>query len=61
VDDGTLTSDGTVTALEKPDHAAEVLEAREASFAKGELRLVVAYGEEAVEIRLPEPKAKPGK
>lgn len=48
---------GTVTPVDtKPEKALEALELREATLAKGELRLVVAYGEKMLECRLAEPK-----
>ena len=42
----------------KADKELAVLELREATSSKGELRLVVAYGTQTVECRVPEPKAK---
>ena len=49
--------EGTVSPLDvKLDKELEVLELREAAMAKGELRLVVAFGAKVVECKMPEPK-----
>ncbi|MBL9079882.1 MAG: hypothetical protein JNL08_20460 [Planctomycetes bacterium] len=49
--------EGTVAPVEATvTTEAEVLELREAALAKGELRLVVAFGAKVLECMLPEPK-----
>jgi hypothetical protein len=48
---------GTVKALDqKPEKELAVLELREATLVKGEMRLVVAFGTRVLECKLPEPK-----
>lgn len=59
--DAAAIKSGTVTKLDlavAPE--LPVLELREATLQKGELRLVVAHGKTAIECKLPEPKAKGG-
>jgi hypothetical protein len=55
--DGAKVVQGTVTPVdEKPDKELDVLELREATLVKGELRLVVAFATKVLDCRLPEPK-----
>ncbi len=58
IDDSRVTK-GTVDALEaKPPAERETVEHLAASLAKGELVVDLAFGQEALRVRVPEPKAK---
>lgn len=60
--DEKLETKGTANAVEgNADKEVEVMELRESSLTKGELRLVVAFGKEVLEVRVPEPKVRGGK
>jgi hypothetical protein len=56
--DAARVTTGTVTTLEeKPDKEAPVLELREASAGKGQVRVVVAVGSDLIQIDIAEPKS----